>query len=453
LKPFFQGAPTRPFPAVARNQRGRSLRHLFLFLLCVYSLNVHTLSSFLPRPYPNFILLAMVGLFGSLFYSGHVLSGRGKIRIEGFLFLAWLLWAFIGMIDRSLFFWDLINQPLAGVLLFLYFSSSISNRDQLTFVLKGFLTGGLLLVAAIFITGEFAEFESRTGAFSTSTTKTGLGMFLTGNRNTFAYLILLSIFAAFYSISVARFRWRIVLLVSIAAFSVFIVLSASRKAFIVEILFILIWAYLTNARMLARRTRFVVLFLILSVVLYHSTTYVYDHTYLGERLQPVESFESGGLAAFSGVSSRISQYEVGLNLFLDYPIWGVGLGNYSKFDPSGLSPHSEYVAIGTQTGLVGLLLYFTPYVLMLSRLRKQRKAHAAFGFAGGYDYKAAGCLFAITMSILIIDFGRWNFSHHATYILLGSICGYSYHLQAARSKTFVDSSLRSLPDKTMPAAR
>jgi O-antigen ligase len=79
---------------------------------------------------------------------------------------------------------------------------------------------------------------------------------------------------------------------------------------------------------------------------------------------------------------RIYYYATALRLFVTHPLFGVGAGNYQFFDRSyegeaaGGIAHNQFLTLGAETGIVGLL-FFLWLVLALLRIRKQLRSPKA----------------------------------------------------------------------------
>jgi O-antigen ligase len=73
----------------------------------------------------------------------------------------------------------------------------------------------------------------------------------------------------------------------------------------------------------------------------------------------------------STVDSRLDLWEGGWRMALEYPVVGVGLGNFEhrvgEYTPSGKddSPHNNVVAFLAETGFVGAVLYVTVFASAL----------------------------------------------------------------------------------------
>jgi O-antigen ligase len=82
--------------------------------------------------------------------------------------------------------------------------------------------------------------------------------------------------------------------------------------------------------------------------------------------------------------------------------------------------HSEYGDVAVSTGLVGLAIYMTIFVVFFLRAWKIRR-HVPDPVA----VRTSGLILAFLVIVLLLDFGRWNFSEKDSWIVFGSLIGYS----------------------------
>ena len=77
----------------------------------------------------------------------------------------------------------------------------------------------------------------------------------------------------------------------------------------------------------------------------------------------------------SSAQTRIDYIELGWEQFLKSPIWGNGIGcaGYAILESYGYITylHNNYIEILASGGIIGFVLYYTPYILMLCSLVKR----------------------------------------------------------------------------------
>ncbi len=90
-----------------------------------------------------------------------------------------------------------------------------------------------------------------------------------------------------------------------------------------------------------------------------------------------------------GVSARLHWYKVGLDIFLDNPIFGSGVASYAQgysesllqlpqYQGARIQPHSELVLQAVQGGSVGLMLYLSLIWVSLSAGYRQDKKSGVY---------------------------------------------------------------------------
>ena len=96
------------------------------------------------------------------------------------------------------------------------------------------------------------------------------------------------------------------------------------------------------------------------------------------------------VSSTENVNARFAQMLQNADLFLQNPVLGVGIGNfgnavpnvtrYSSLNPSGIdplnAPHSNWMAILTETGLVGLVSYVAAQIMLVAAFWKMHSGSA-----------------------------------------------------------------------------
>ena len=126
-----------------------------------------------------------------------------------------------------------------------------------------------------------------------------------------------------------------------------------------------------------------------------------------------------GATKDSGFRGRLSEIQVGVLMFLEQPLLGVGLDNYPYLYQEyarrvGLDsrlaerePHSRYLEIASEMGLVGLVAYG---LVIASLFFSMRNAERRLSAAGGKD--AAGMVRSLSVGLIAFLVGSF-FLHEA----------------------------------------
>ena len=348
-----------------------------------------------------------------------IVERRLWLRPEALLLIAWLLWTVTTAVlfhvqpgERDYAFTsDVFRGPFFALMVFVAVNGYSSIRKDMWVVL-GFAFSGAVLAILVVLSGQL-------GSLSHSL-EGRLGESVSGNSNEFAYLLLLAVVAAWffhYPTALPQVRQAVVLLV--LALSVLVVLSASRKAFLGELVFFLSMSKMSSVKRLLYSRRH--LLLIAGTFAVPLAAYAISQTYLGERLLEVwrSSFHDDTSFAerFDG---RGRFYQEGFHLVRERPGFGIGLRNYRRYDTYGYAAHSDYIAVAAETGIPGALLYFSAFLVVIARL------NAVIGRCqeGIVEYRCRVFRGALFM-ILFLALGRWNYDHIPTYALLGTAGAYA----------------------------
>lgn len=119
----------------------------------------------------------------------------------------------------------------------------------------------------------------------------------------------------------------------------------------------------------------------------------------------------------NGVNSKetdISTYErillqqAGIEIIKDHPILGVGLDNARLFNSFDAYLHNNYLEIFADLGIIGLIIYYLPFIFFTSRFIKYRE------FAQS-EYSI--CL-SLLLIFLVMDLGRVSYYNVSTYYFM-----------------------------------
>ena len=351
-----------------------------------------------------------------------VIRGRGLrhlLKIELILFALWLGWAFFSSVFVATIEGDVAgvyrNATLAGLTM-LVTSTFTARAGSFSYVATGALFAGVALFVASVISGEAFLIFSLQGQ--------RLGNDV-GNANEWGYVYLLAFIGAVTLLNgdfLSRVR-KLGLWMASVPLVLGIILTGSRKAFVASI-FLTIVSFVLSLSTRRISWRRLVLGVCILTVLYFVISLVYESTFLGERLQETTTLTS--LAERE--QERLGYYEQLPDVLEKHPLSGVGLGRWTQISYTGKAPHSEYVAVFGETGLIGGILYFGLYVILIVRLKKGMAWHGKAGEA-----IVPKILLTVVITLLLVAAGRWNYSNPFHYALLGGIIGYAWRYRLTRA--------------------
>lgn len=157
--------------------------------------------------------------------------------------------------------------------------------------------------------------------------------------------------------------------------------AASKGAFLLTVLAVVLWPVLCFREQLRRRLTVLVPAGVAALIVVVGLPWIMENTFLGARLERARHLEEGSTQA------RLELLMLGLKLFGEHPVTGVGLGQFAVESGLGRYTHNEWAELLSNTGLVGFLLYLGAYAVLwhrltqvLQRCRNPRvRYHANFG--------------------------------------------------------------------------
>lgn len=311
---------------------------------------------------------------------------------------------------------------------------------------KGLVYGGAIYVFITIVNGD-------SSMLSFTMNDDMIEEYFRDNPNGFAYTVLLPIMGGLVLLRRYKGLRRALLLSFISVGSMLIIISASRKTFLGLLVLIFGYLYLQSPKMREwlnpiRAIAAVLVVLVLIVAL----GYVVNNTWLGEQLTDFvyEDFASNERIEFDDrFSGRGRFYSQAFDLVMDHPeilLTGIGLDNFTMFDVRHSATHSEFISLFVETGIVGGVLYFGVYVVILLRIRKTIKATKDANIIFNMRY------FQLCLAvILLMGLGRWNWDFVPNYVLVAVIGNYTayYASKVSISKYYETSNLRHTRPKLL----
>ncbi len=336
-----------------------------------------------------------------------------KVPPEIIIYFAWIVWSLTGLsvaINQGLFVGQLKTVLQIGALLFLI-SGITSLRQSMTFPMLAIIIGGCLVILSAIYSGEFQQ--ARVSQMVGNVRIEGQA----GNANAFAYIMLFMVFGIFYFLG-SKISWiRKKFLTAFTVLPVIgIIYSGSRKGFLGLLAFLFLWwLFCFSNKTFKNPFKVILILLVFLVGSYFIFTFVMQNTNMGRRFERLQK---------EGSKSRVQMYVEGFQMIRKHPVFGVGLDNYRALSSSGSFSHSEYIEVAATTGIVGFIIYFSIYIVLwrrLSRIQKMTK--------DPFVLYMIGLLKAITITILLVAFGRPNIISKETWIILAIAIGYSWSIE------------------------
>ena len=384
--------------------------------------------------------LRLLGIFmiGSFFLAnaGKFLRSLNWLRpvpTEMKFYTAWVLWVFttgpLVATDRGYF---LVGaRVLAQMFVMVWVSYGIlrvTNSGE-NAVFFGLIAGGLveiiLVVASHYYTGvmEYLVYKPQYGERITG---------LTTNPNSLGFHMVWGVTCCliFWKSMKKKTGWmkKILVPVFVVAAAYVLLASGSRKS-LVAFVFVL-WAAVTFALTegigtgLKKVAASIFLGIMALWLFFTYGTQIAANTPVGKRWNQLISQGGGNLVIGIEHESRYEMYVDGLRIFIDHPVFGVGLNNFGKYFYTGEYSHSDYIEPLATTGLIGFILYQAFYVFLFLRLRRLLKI---------VDkpltrYKLKMMLIGLG-AIMIIGFGAPHYTSQPVFLLLVAFSVYTWNLK------------------------
>jgi O-antigen ligase len=244
------------------------------------------------------------------------------------------------------------------------------------------------------------------------------------NPNAFSWLMI-QVTAALAYFWMMPSKWpltrMVILIAGMLGTGAATVLSGSRMGIIGYGAFYVAWFWFCYRKLFMRRvgvTIAVILFAGAGAFLF--ANYLVSSGAAG-RLAQIADYARGD-TQHGGVAIRVQLLQKALQVLLEHPLTGVGLGNFGFQGVTRLySAHSEYGTIASETGLPGVLLYFGLMVALwwrASRLVKRSQDPVA-SRVGGLTKAFLLTLFITCLANMIM----WD---KPTWIFLACFAGYTH---------------------------
>lgn len=188
----------------------------------------------------------------------------------------------------------------------------------------------------------------------------------TTNPNIDGLILLLGIFFTLYY-SKSNYLRNLLSIILISLYTYMIILTGSRTTFIGLAILVILWTTIIYRRQwieLSVIKKVIITILLVSAVFYVIVTYlpIFKDSTLYYRL----TLEGGT----GGDSDRIGMYNEAFKFFERKPLSGIGFNHFSEHSVFNVYSHSTYAEIISTTGLIGTILYFIPYLIIIYNILK-----------------------------------------------------------------------------------
>lgn len=155
-------------------------------------------------------------------------------------------------------------------------------------------------------------------------------------------------------------------------------------------------------------------------VISYATDYILNSTSIGNRILMIgeqgETSNLTGISFLNLLGDRAMHVYLGWEIWLKYPLFGVGLQNAPYYSHLPYIFHQEYIGQLAENGIIGFSLFIMFYSIIikdaLRRLSVNKKNYVSYCICLGY-----------IVALLFISFTAWTYQFSHYFVALGIIIG------------------------------
>jgi O-antigen ligase len=307
---------------------------------------------------PRIPLALGVGMIVFMVLHKYSVSSKTSLELTTPVFI-WLLFSFYILISgffvadsKSLLInsWSTYVQILAMVF-YIINVSAIENDNK--FFLKTYLIYSLVYMTTMLVWG----YEGRQGRLYLSASS---------NPNGDAITLFLGIFCILLLLDTEKTINLVLSLSLVGLLGYTIILTGSRKSFMAVLAYLFLWfisAFKQQLKIQTKNKKILIIFiLVIVLVIVRALLWApFVESVLYSRLTT-----NGYNIADS--ESRSGMYREAIQFFRDNPLWGIGFNHYRLLSTYRTYSHSTYAEIISTTGVVGTVIYFSAYIVIIYNL-------------------------------------------------------------------------------------
>ena len=273
---------------------------------------------------------------------------------------------------------------------------TLESQKNYQFVLQSIILSAIVLLIRLWL---------NTPLYLWGTTR--VGETIGYNPNTIGLVLSLSSVLSFYLFNQKRKNVYLFVMVLLGFASLF---SGSRKAFAI----LITGVFLLSIIFASNRKKFFISSIIgvalLTLLLYLTLKWEPLYLVIGKRVESLVNGLMGGTTD-SSTSIRFDMVSTGLQLFIQKPFFGYGLGNYRFISGLNTYSHNNYTELLVSFGLFGTILYYSMHFYIL------RKGIMLIAKKGLKQNPAVlSCIFIGI--IMLMDFGLVSYYGEFTQLLI-----------------------------------
>ncbi len=255
-----------------------------------------------------------------------------------------------------------ISLPMISTMLkcwvFLFFVYQYLSTQSYADILTFFTILSVALAGMLLVTGGLLSGEHRNDSVI--------------NPNKIGMLCGFTVSLIGYQLLSKRRASRVLLFLAAVFLVLVILLAGSRKALFLCIVPVFLYYVFQKKRNLVGRA---LLIAACALVGYFLIMYVEPlYNTIGFRIEGMVSWILTGETKEASMNSRLDFIDLGMGVFLENPLTGIGLATFSSLAGSyGAYSHNNYVELLVSGGIVAIVLYYLPFVMLGIRLYRTRE--------------------------------------------------------------------------------
>lgn len=296
----------------------------------------------------------------------------------------------------------------------------VDNTEKVVQVIKSFVLAGTMLSVMAFMIYGLGIFQQ--AASSEYGLRIGSEF---GNENDVGMAAAFSIFFALYLMvhKLANKKYYLYYVITIIVCLPFALLTGSKKAFFILLIGTL-FTLLTNTTKsiwgISRKLKGLTLAIVALAALYFIISNVDAFWYIYTRINELIGTVTGKGNESISDQIRMNMIKTGWDAFGDSPILGKGI--YASYSYFGTYSHNNYIEVLMNTGIIGFILYYTPYCISLHRLKKKT-----------IDIEVKALAIIIIITILFLETGAVTYYSRYFHVLLATISSFVCYNGVKRS--------------------
>lgn len=329
-------------------------------------------------------------------------------------FLGWIVTSFLwstSLENATKFFREVIQISVICSLLSFYCDDTEKAKKILEYVA---ISSGITLIYIIIKTPPSEWTNIYNYNLNTASSNGRLGTSIGLHPNTMGTLCAIACLMWLY---IYRLKKNKISFLWIAISIILILFTKSRGSILMMIsLIFLYWLFEKP------RVRSVIYKLIICIVLFFSSLWAvfnigFLYNLVGFRFEGMLGIFDSNSTIDASTNGRETLQKIGIEIIKDYPILGVGAGNYANmaFNNYGLwrevYSHSNFIEILANLGIIGFLIYYIPRLWCIIALLKSIK------LTSKTERQMCAMLCGFCISSFIFDFIKISYNNDAEQIL------------------------------------